>query len=446
MSAYFNTGRNLIEPETTVFWFRRDLRLEDNAALFYALKERKNVLSVFIFDTNILDRLEDNGDARVEFIHYSIGKLKEQLERWGSSLLILHGDPVQLFADFTPAAVYANHDYEPYARLRDNAIAQKLSRKGLVFKTFKDTVVFEKSEITKDNNEPYTVFTPYSKKWRSRLTDLDIKPFRPEKYLDNLKQIPPLPFPSLREIGFHKPDMRGNTVPINYSAIDKYDTQRDFPALEGTSRISVHLRFGIISIRKLVKIALQKNTVWLNELIWREFYHMILWHFPHVETEAFKPAYNRIAWRNNPEEFEAWCNGRTGYPLVDAGMRELNATGYMHNRARMVTASFLAKHLLVDWRWGEAYFAKKLLDYDLAANNGGWQWCAGSGCDAAPYFRIFNPALQAKRFDPALLYIKKWVPELGKAYYPKPLVDHEFARNRCLQTYRKALDKTQILF
>ncbi|QOI98933.1 MAG: deoxyribodipyrimidine photo-lyase [Flammeovirgaceae bacterium] len=423
----------------TLFWFRRDLRLQDNAGLYHALKENNNVLPIFIFDTEILDKLEDEKDARVEFIHQSLNHLKKELEDLGGSLAVFHGNPVKIFNNLNPKAVYTNHDYEPYGKQRDAQIKKILEAKGVRFKSFKDIVIFEKDEIIKDDGTPYTVYTPYSKKWKATLNNFYSKSYPVEKYTGNLLTISPLPFPELPAIGFKKSGITFPERKIKLSVIEKYHLQRDIPGIEGTSRLSVHLRFGTVSIRKLVQVALKKNEKWLNELIWRDFYHMILWHFPHVAIKAFKPAYDQIEWRNNPEEFRAWCEGKTGYPIVDAGMRELNATGYMHNRVRMIVASFLTKHLLIDWRWGEAYFAKKLLDFDLAANNGGWQWAAGSGCDAAPYFRVFNPYIQTEKFDPDRKYIKKWVPEVDTPDYPKPIVDHAIARERVLKAYQVAL-------
>ncbi len=426
-------------PKQTLFWFRRDLRLRDNAGLYYALKENKEVLPIFIFDTEILDQLEDRKDRRVEFIHQSLALIKKELEAMGSSLLVLHGKPTKIFSELNPQAVYTNHDYEPYAQSRDAAVAKILEEKNATFKTYKDQVIFEKNEVIKDDGKPYTVFTPYSRKWKSLLKPFFNKSYPTENYFNNFKKVKPFDFPSLENIGFEKTDASFPDRKIKLGIIEKYDQLRNFPAIESTSRLSVHLRFGTVSIRQLVSIALKKNEIWLNELIWRDFYHAILWHFPHVQTKAFKPAYDKILWRNNEMEFVAWCKGKTGYPIVDAGMRELNETGFMHNRVRMITASFLTKHLLIDWRWGEAYFAKKLLDFDLAANNGGWQWAASSGCDAAPYFRVFNPELQTEKFDPKLEYTKKWVSELGTDNYPKPIVDHKFARERVLKVYKEAL-------
>lgn len=430
---------SVIDKHTTLFWFRRDLRLHDNAGLYQALKENANVLPVFIFDTEILGELEDQHDSRVTFIHQSLMQLQEELTTLGSSLCVLHGNPVDLFKDLSPKAVYTNHDYEPYGKNRDEQVGKILKAKGSTFYSYKDTVIFEKDEIHKDDGSPYTVYTPYSKKWKARLRDPDTKSYPTEKYFSSLKKTTPLPFPTLEEIGFKNSGIIFPERRIRQSVIENYHLNRDYPGIPGTTRLSVHLRFGTVSIRKLVQVALKKNEAWLNELIWRDFYHMILWHFPHVSTNAFKPAYDRIAWRNHPEEFQAWCEGRTGYPIVDAGMRELNTTGFMHNRVRMIVASFLTKHLLIDWRWGEAWFAKKLLDFDLAANNGGWQWAAGSGCDAAPYFRVFNPYLQTEKFDPERKYILKWVPEVDLEHYPRPLVDHALARDRALRVYKQGL-------
>lgn len=426
----------------TLFWFRRDLRLRDNAGLHHALKQHEDVLPFFIFDTEILDQLEDPADKRVAFIHQALFALKEELEKMGSSLLVLHGSPAVIFKNLQPINVYANHDYEPYARQRDAAIKSIIERNQGTFETFKDQVIFEKGEVVKDNGSPYTIFTPYSRRWKAALNKTVLKSYPAEKLFSRFKKVQPFPMPSLSDIGFKKTDAAFPERIIKSSIIEQYALQRNFPAVQGTTRLSVHLRFGTVSIRKLVQQALRKNDIWLNELIWRDFYHMILWHFPHVE-HAFKPSYDRIVWRNNPEEFQAWCEGRTGYPIVDAGMRELNSTGFMHNRVRMIVASFLTKHLLIDWRWGEAYFAKKLLDFDLAANNGGWQWAAGCGCDAAPYFRVFNPYLQTEKFDPDREYIRKWVPEFERDDYPAPVVDHAFARDRALIVYKSALDKDQ---
>lgn len=427
-----------IDRDITIFWFRRDLRLADNAGLYRALKSNEKVLPVFIFDTTILDELEDRADQRVEFILESLRILKTTLEEVGSSLLVLHGDPIKIFSKIKPKAVYTNNDYEPYAGKRDKKVRELLRENSAEFHSYKDQVIFEKSEVVKDNGEPYTVFTPFSKKWKKRLNAFYQKSYPTEKYLHHLYQTKPLSLPTLKEIGFEPSHKGFPDRNIKSGLIKDYHLTRDIPGIAGTSRLGVHLRFGTVSIRRLVQLAIKRNETWLNELIWREFYQMILWHFPKVD-HAFKPQYDRIQWRNNVGEFEAWCEGRTGYPIVDAGMRELNATGFMHNRVRMIVASFLTKHLLIDWRWGEAYFAKKLLDFDLASNNGGWQWAASSGCDAAPYFRVFNPALQTQKFDPEFKYIRKWVPEFETTKYPRPIVDHKFARERVLKAYKTAL-------
>ncbi len=439
MSSSSPTASKWVDRSTTLFWFRRDLRLEDNVGLYHALKEKGDVLPIFIFDTEILGHLDDPSDARVTFIHDTLGKLHDDLQAAGSTLLVFHGRPVEIFQSLAPRAVYTNHDYEPYGNARDAEVRKILEANGIEFHSFKDIVVFEKDEVLKPDGKPYTVFTPYSKKWKEVFTEAAIQPFRSKELLHHLKQCDPAPFSALREIGFTQSTLDFPERKVPLSIIAHYAERRDLPAIASTTRLGVHLRFGTVSIRKLVAIAREKSGIWLNELIWREFYHMILWHFPHAATRAFKPAYDRIAWRNDPEEFRAWCEGRTGYPIVDAGMRELNTTGFMHNRTRMIVASFLTKHLLIDWRWGEAYFAKKLLDFDLAANNGGWQWAAGSGCDAAPYFRVFNPYLQAAKFDPDGAYVRKWVPEYGTPGYPVPIVDHALARERVMKYYQEAL-------
>jgi len=439
LKRFIQKNSTVIDSSSTIFWFRRDLRLQDNAGLFHALKENKDVVPIFIFDTTILDKLEDKDDRRVEFIHNSLTVMQQLLEELGSSMIVFHGDPIAIFKSLKPKAVYTNHDYEPYARQRDEVIKNILVDKGSEFQTFKDQVIFEKDEVTKNDGKPYTIFTPYSRKWKSLITPAHLKSYPTESHFESFKKIKAVPLPSLADIGFESTGLPFPERVIRQSIVEKYDQQRNFPAIEGTTKLSVHLRFGTVSIRKLAQLAQKKNEIWLNELIWRDFYHMILWHFPEVETKSFKPAYDKIEWRNNEKEFDAWCEGKTGYPIVDAGMHELNVTGFMHNRVRMIVASFLTKHLLIDWRWGEAYFAKKLLDFDLAANNGGWQWAAGSGCDAAPYFRVFNPALQTEKFDPESEYIKKWVPEFGTEKYPKPIVDHKLARERVLKVYKEAL-------
>jgi len=434
-----------MNSSVNIFWFRRDLRLSDNAGLYHALRSKGTVVPLFIFDKNILDELEDKEDRRVEFIYQAVQQLSIQLQEMGSDIIIRYGHPLEIFNELTETFgimnVFANHDYEPYAIQRDSIIKKLLSEKGIGFATYKDQVILEKSEVVKDDGKPYTIFTPYSRKWKTIVTEFHLKSFPTVKYFDNFHKLTTAPFLSLESMGFIATGQPFPSKEYTISIIKQYKEQRNIPSIHGTSRLSVHLRFGTISIRELASEAGSLNETFLNELIWRDFYHMILWHFPTVVSNAFKPAYDAIQWRNNEREFAAWCKGETGYPIVDAGMRELNTTGFMHNRVRMIVASFLTKHLLIDWRWGEAYFAKKLLDFDLAANNGGWQWAAGSGCDAAPYFRIFNPALQTKKFDPELKYIRKWVPEFEEFTYPKPIVEHEIARKRCLEVYAAALKK-----
>jgi len=430
--------------EVSIFWYRRDLRLHDNTGLYHALRGPYPVVPLFIFDRNILDDLEERGDRRVQFIHQELLALRHTLEQQGSSLKACYGTPLdifrQLLREYTVRHVFTNHDYEPYAIDRDRAIRQLLEANGISFTTYKDQVIFEKDEVLKDDGSPYTVFTPYSRKWKSLLTDFTLRSYPAEKYRDNFLRQAPQVIPSLGDMGFREapgsipPKTPGEAILVHY------DRTRDFPGVDGTTRLGIHLRFGTISIRKLASKAREVNAVLLNELIWREFYAGILWHFPRVgRHQAFKPAYDNIQWRNNETEFGRWCRGETGFPIVDAGMRQLNQTGYMHNRVRMIVASFLVKDLLIDWRWGEAYFAGKLLDFDLASNNGGWQWAAGSGCDAAPYFRVFNPDLQTRKFDPGQEYIRKWVPEFETPGYPEPMVDHAAARERCLRAYRAAV-------
>lgn len=430
----------------SIFWFRRDLRLEDNAGLYHALRENTSVLPIFIFDQNILNKLEEKYDRRVDFIHQVCTNLNDRLQKTGSGLLTFYGTPPEVFRqlclNYSISAVYTNHDYEPYALERDKEIAGFLNSKGIAFKTFKDQCIFEKDEVLKDDGKPYTIFTPYSNKWKKKLTPFYYKAYPVKKYVKNFLKFPNTPVTPLEKMGFKKTDVLFKS-PVNpqESLLTNYKTRRDYPAIAGTSRLSVHLRFGTVSVRQLVTHCLGKSETWLNELIWREFYMMILWHFPHVVNQSFKKEYDQIPWRNNEEEFKKWCEGKTGYPIVDAGMRELNSTGFMHNRVRMIVSSFLIKDLLIDWRWGEAYFAAKLNDFDLSANNGGWQWASSGGCDAAPYFRVFNPAEQQKKFDPDFKYIKKWVPEFGTKNYPLPLVDHSAARNRVLAVYKKALSE-----
>ena len=432
-----------------IFWFRRDLRLIDNAGLYHALKSNNPVLPIFIFDKNILDDLASSSDRRVGFIHAALEEMQSALTKMGSSLEVFYSTPAEtfekLFKKYKIEKVFTNHDHEPYAIERDDDIAALLKTKAASLHTFKDQVIFEKDEVIKDDGKPYTVFTPYSRKWKATFNEFHFKAYPTEKYFKNFYLQAAQAIPSLASMGFNNIDHSFPSKALHEQLVKKYREQRDFPAVAGTSKLGVHLRFGTVSIRQIARQCMGLSETFLNELIWRDFYQMILWHFPHVgKGKAFKPAYDHIEWRRDEGEFEKWCNGQTGYPIVDAGMRELNATGFMHNRVRMIVASFLTKHLLLDWRLGESYFAERLLDFDLAANNGGWQWAAGSGCDAAPYFRIFNPYLQTKKFDPQLAYINKWVPELNEMDYPKPIVDHEFARNRCLEQYKKGLSKSGI--
>lgn len=429
-----------------VFWFRRDLRLHDNAGLFHALKEGEPVLPVFIFDTNILDDLDDENDARVQFIHDTLVEMNEALAGLGSSLYVYHGTPADAFSEITEKfslhRVFTNADYESYAIERDKKITGLLAGKGITFHAYRDQVIFGRDDILKENGEPYVVYTPYSRKWKSKLTDEDLKSYLTEEYFSNFYPTAPAKIPSLQDIGFKKGNVAIPPKDVPDTVFREYEKLRDFPAADATSRLGIHLRFGTISIRELVSRTRPLSETYVNELIWREFYQMILAHFPHISKgEAFKKEYDRIEWRNNEKEFQLWCDGMTGYPLVDAGMRQMNETGFMHNRVRMVAASFLAKHLLIDWRWGEAYFARKLLDYDFANNNGGWQWSAGCGCDAAPYFRVFNPSMQTEKFDPGLKYIRRWVPELDTFEYPLPVVEHFFARKRCLEAYGRAVQQ-----
>jgi deoxyribodipyrimidine photo-lyase len=427
-----------------IFWFRRDLRLDDNKGLFEALKGNHPVLPVFIFDSEILDTLAID-DARVTFIHETLVKMNKSLqENNDSSVAIYHGKPLavfnQLIENYTIETVYTNHDYEPYAKIRDLEIETFLSKKAIAFKTFKDQVIFEKDEIVKADGTPYMVYTPYMKTWKSNFKTSNLEIFDTKPHLDNLIKNKDLPNLSLSDIGFKTSKQKITDYIVTPNLIQNYEATRNFPAKDTTSKLGPHLRFGTVSIRKMIQKALaEKNEIFWQELIWREFFMQILWHFPHTTTESFKPKYDRIVWRNNEDEFKLWCEGKTGYPLVDAGMRQLNQTGFMHNRVRMLVGSFLCKHLLIDWRWGEAYFAEKLHDYEMSSNVGNWQWVAGCGVDAAPYFRIFNPTTQIEKFDKQLEYINKWVPEFQELSYPTPIVDHKFARERCLHAYKTAL-------
>ena len=427
-----------MKDSISIFWFRRDLRLEDNTALNAALLHHDKVLPIFIFDTNILEELEEN-DPRVSFIHSTLKSIDKELNKSGSGISCFKGKVETVFKHliekYNVTDVFFNKDYEPYALNRDKSIQNMLSAKGISLHTFKDQVIFEELEITKGDNSPYTVFTPYKNKW--------LQKFNPSSLSSNLEinnhhfYKGSISFPSLESIGF-KPSLI-QIPPFDLSVVEKYKDLRDFPSIKGTSQLSTHLRFGTVSIRSILK-GLNLESVFLSELIWREFFMQILYNFPRVVSSNFKAKYNQIKWRNNQKEFKAWCEGKTGYPIVDAGMRELNETGLMHNRVRMITAGFLCKHLLIDWRWGEAYFASKLLDYDLSANNGNWQWAAGTGCDSAPYFRIFNPSAQQMKFDKKALYTSKWNPgwELSST---AAIVEHTYARKRALETYKLGLSK-----
>ncbi|HON53439.1 MAG TPA: deoxyribodipyrimidine photo-lyase [Bacteroidales bacterium] len=428
-------------PEVSIFWFRRDLRLHDNVGLYYALKESKAVLPIFIFDTQILTQLQNPQDVRVNFIYSCVEYIQGVCKEFGSSLYVLYGNPIDVFSNlisqFSVVSVYANRDYEPYGIKRDASVELFLTQNGIAFYTFKDHVIFEQDEVVKQDGNPYTVYTPYAKTWKMKFSQMQLQSYTSEQLLSHLFKTSVIPIPSLDSIGFSPTSVCSHIPQIPVDCIQNYHKTRDFPAIEGTSQLGVHLRFGTVSIRELVCIAIQHNHVWLNELIWREFFSMILYHFPQVVHANFKSQYDSLQWINNEEHFQRWCDGETGYPIVDAGMRQLNETGFMHNRVRMITASFLCKHLLIDWQWGEAYFAQKLIDYELSSNNGNWQWAASTGCDAVPYFRIFNPYEQTKRFDAEYLYIQKWVPNYNSSTYIKPIVEHSFARQRALQTYKK---------
>jgi deoxyribodipyrimidine photo-lyase len=429
--------------ELALFWHRRDLRISDNAALYKALCSGFDVLPIFIFDKHILDKLSPD-DQRVLFIHQEIARLKEEYQLHGSDLMVFYGEPLvvwhELMSQFKVSKVFANRDYEPYALTRDKAVDDLLSSKRVEFIGAKDHVIFEKHEILKNDGLPYTVFTPYSRKWKERFSDFYLESYPTEKHLNKLTSLEKSALITLESMGFSSvQNNEFSSRDLRKLSIERYKETRDIPSIRGTSRMSLHLRFGTVSIRALARIALDKNESYLNELIWRDFYQMIIYHFPNSATQSFKSQYDKIQWENDSNLFKAWCEGKTGYPIVDAGMRELNATGFMHNRVRMITASFLTKHLLIDWRWGEAYFAKRLLDFELASNVGGWQWAASSGCDAAPYFRVFNPELQAEKFDKDKNYIKRWVPEYGSSSYPQPIVDHKMARERVLVRFKEVL-------
>ena len=427
----------------SIFWFRRDLRLHDNVALFNALKSGEKVLPIFIFDTSILDKLPKN-DARVSFIIKELRSMNEHLKSFDASIDILHGKPIEVFESlikkYQIASVFTNQDYEPYAIRRDQEILELLKSENINFNSFKDQVIFEKNEITKKDGNPYVVYTPYSKKWIEAYEQINHIHYSSEDLLSQLYTQSKAKELTLEELGFVETNTPIKNYIFNSRIINEYEETRNFPALDNTSKLGPHLRFGTVSVRQMVSRAEeQENKTFLKELIWREFFMQILWHFPHTHKDSFKPKYDRIVWRNNEDDFKKWCNGTTGYPMVDAGMRQLNNTGFMHNRVRMLVGSFLCKHLLIDWRWGEAYFAEKLHDYEMSSNVGNWQWVAGTGVDASPYFRIFNPTSQIKKFDKDFSYIRKWVPDFQELTYPSPMVDHKFARERCLKTYKEAL-------
>ncbi len=425
-----------------IFWFRRDLRLEDNVGLFHALQNIEDVLPVFIFDDFILSQLPRD-DARVTFIYQQLEKIQNQLQSNGKSLAVFHGKPIEVFKKLLlenkVKTIYTNHDYEPYARKRDLELFHLFKENGVAFKTSKDQVIFEKNEVTKDDGLPYVVYTPYFNKWKENFKKTTLIHYESQNYLDKIAPHS-YPFISLKDIGFEISTIKVTPFDVSDNLIDNYEATRNYPAQNKTSYLGIYLRFGAVSIRKMIAIALEsKNETFLKELIWREFFMQILWHFPHTVNASFRPKYDAIRWDNNEDLFQKWCDGKTGYPFVDAGMRELNETGHMHNRVRMIVASFLCKHLLIDWRWGETYFASKLLDYEQSSNVGNWQWAAGSGVDAAPYFRIFNPTEQIKKFDKDLAYTNKWIPELATSAYPKPIVDHKEAREKCLRIYKEAV-------
>lgn len=433
-----------MNKKVNIFWFRRDLRLDDNLGFYEALRDKHPVLPMFIFDTEILEQLPKD-DARVTFIHQTLQSMRQTLQDdYNSSIAIFHGKPEaifkQLMEDYEIETVYTNHDYEPYATQRDQEIQSLLDTNAIAFHTYKDQVIFEKSEVVKKDGKPYLVYTPYMRTWKEKFQSTNLEIYYTNSYLNNVIEHSRLPNLSLSDIGFEKSKQEIKAYEVTPTLIQEYEATRNFPAKDATSHLGPHLRFGTVSIRKMVKKAIaEQNEIFWQELIWREFFMQILWHFPETTNNAFKPKYDRIEWRNNEDEFKTWCEGKTGYPLVDAGMRQLNQTGFMHNRVRMLVGSFLCKHLLIDWRWGEAYFAEKLHDYEMASNVGNWQWVAGCGVDAAPYFRIFNPTTQIQKFDKNHAYIKQWVPEYQELTYPQPMVDHKAARERCLETYKTAL-------
>jgi deoxyribodipyrimidine photo-lyase len=427
----------------SIFWFRRDLRLHDNKALFHALQSEEKILPIFIFDIDILKKIPKD-DARISFIYSELKAMNTHLESFGTEIKMFHGNPKEVFRslmkNYTIVKVFTNHDYEPYAIKRDLDIKKLVSSNKIDFQTYKDQVIFERNEITKKDGKPYVVYTPYSRKWLEKYETDKPENYPSEDLLDRLYKKTKSETLTLSDIGFIKTNIPIKNYIFNSRIINEYEETRNFPALDNTSKLGPHLRFGTVSVRQMVSRAdAHENKIFLKELIWREFFMQILWHFPETHKNSFKSKYDRIIWRNNKKEFQKWCEGNTGYPMVDAGMRQLNKTGFMHNRVRMLVGSFLCKHLLIDWRWGEAYFAEKLHDYEMSSNVGNWQWVAGTGVDASPYFRIFNPTSQIQKFDKELKYIQKWVPDFQEITYPSPMVEHKFARERCLKTYKDAL-------
>ena len=431
--------------EASIFWFRRDLRIDDNPGLYEALANSKNVIPIFIFDTNIIDNLPSD-DNRIKFIWHSLSLLNERLKEVGSKLNIFKGNPLEVFKKiilkYRLISVYVNRDYEKYSIKRDKEINTFLNENKIAFNASKDHVFFEPNEILKSDGTPYTVFTPYSKKWFEKFYSEKLPQYQIKNLVDNFFKTNYKPIMSLSEIGFSDDEIKFEKFNLGDELIKNYNSKRDFPYLNSTSKIGPYLRFGLISVREVGKKTIEKkfDQSFLRQLIWRDFYIQIFFHFPDSENENFKPAYDKIIWLNEEEKFEKWCAGETGYPIVDAGMKELNATGFMHNRVRMIAASFLCKHLLIHWKKGESYFAKKLLDYEMASNVGNWQWVAGTGVDAAPYFRLFNPEIQMKKFDPQKVYIKKWLPKYDPENYLEPIIDHNYARERCLNAYKIALN------
>ena len=429
--------------EVNIFWFRRDLRLYDNSGLSAATHSKNKVIPIFIFDTSITDKLPNN-DRRINFIFDNLVEIDLKLKKkFNSSINVFKGNPTEIFKelirDYKINSVFTNNDYEPYALSRDKSIKNLLEKNQIQFKSFKDQVIFEKNEVVKDDGNPYVVYTPYMRKWKANLIE-DLSILAEKEVINNFYNSSISGLMKLNEYGFIENDKKIESFKSNKDTVTKYADTRNFPSINSTSKLGPYLRFGTVSVRKIVSGLLKfKDQTFLNELIWREFFMQILFHFPHTAKKSFKSKYDKIIWLNDPKSFEAWKNGETGFPLVDAGMKELNNTGFMHNRVRMITASFLCKHLLIDWRLGEKYFALKLNDYEMASNVGNWQWASGSGVDAAPYFRIFNPHTQIIKFDKNREYINKWVDTDSKSY-PNEIVDHKVARQRCLDTYKMYLD------